>query len=64
VELRSVVYHPYGLDYFTQHIQNEYSGENIQFWKACIGFRKFCNGETEGIGLDDESMTREEKDAR
>lgn len=45
VELRSVLYHPVGLEYFTQHITSEYSQENIDFWKACIEYRKLAESD-------------------
>lgn len=40
VRLRSVLYHPIGLEYFQQHLANEYSSENIEFWKECRKFRQ------------------------
>jgi hypothetical protein len=39
VQLRSVIYHPLGLEYFTQHLRSEYSEENISFWKECRDYR-------------------------
>jgi CRP-like cAMP-binding protein/Ca2+-binding EF-hand superfamily protein len=38
-QLRSVLYHQIGLDYFVQHLKREFALENIEFWKACRDFR-------------------------
>lgn len=39
VSLRSVIYHPLGLDYFTRFLMREYSAENIRFWRAAREYR-------------------------
>ncbi len=39
VQLRSVLYHPVGMKYFTEHVKQEYSEENIDFWRECRDFR-------------------------
>lgn len=39
VQLRSVLYHQTGLEFFVQHLRSEYSEENIEFWKTCRDFR-------------------------
>eukprot|EP01006_Ploeotia_vitrea_P048887 TRINITY_DN67286_c7_g1_i1.p1 TRINITY_DN67286_c7_g1~~TRINITY_DN67286_c7_g1_i1.p1 ORF type:complete len:743 (+),score=360.85 TRINITY_DN67286_c7_g1_i1:38-2230(+) len=41
VAMRSVIYHPLGLHYFTQYLEREYSDENILFWMACRDYRHF-----------------------
>jgi hypothetical protein len=35
VQFRSVLYHQLGYEYFVQHCKNEYSTENIEFWRDC-----------------------------
>jgi CRP-like cAMP-binding protein len=39
VRLRSVLYHPIGLQFFQEHLQREYALENIEFWKELRDFR-------------------------
>lgn len=39
VRLRSVLYHPVGMQFFADHLKREYSEENLEFWKQCRDFR-------------------------
>eukprot|EP00808_Paulinella_micropora_P006444 g60359.t1 len=39
VQLRSVLYHPIGMKYFSEHVKAEFSEENIDFWRECRDFR-------------------------
>jgi len=41
VTMRSVLYHPVGVDFFRKHLEAEYSTENIDFWQACRDYRHF-----------------------
>jgi CRP-like cAMP-binding protein len=38
-QLKHFVYHPLGLEYFTKHLEDEYSTENINFWKECYRYK-------------------------
>ena len=41
VDLIHVLRHKAGLEYFTRHMENEYSKENIMFWRECALFSIF-----------------------
>lgn len=46
MRLRSLLYHPIGIKYFTKFLEQEYSDENIRFWKACREWRHMPEHET------------------
>jgi len=43
-QIRSIVYHPKGIQYFTEYLKSQYAEESIEFWKAVRDFRKWALG--------------------
>ena len=43
VELKHILRHERGLEYFTRQLEKEYSGENIRFWKETHRYRHNTN---------------------
>lgn len=39
VKLRSILYHPAGIHFFTKFLQDEFSVENVEFWKVARAYR-------------------------
>ena len=45
VAMRSVIYHPLGLNYFTKFLEREFSDENIKFWNEARDYRHITEDE-------------------
>jgi len=44
-ELKHFIHHPLGLEYFTRHLEQEFSTENINFWKDVQRYKTIPNQE-------------------
>ena len=61
VQLRSVLYHPLGLQWFRRHCEREYAGENVDFWLKC---REFRHRSMEAMGKEREEKRKARRDER
>ena len=61
VQLRSVLYHPLGLQWFRRHCEREYASENVEFWLRC---REYRHRSMEAMGKDREEKRKVRRDER
>jgi len=61
VQLRSVLYHPLGLQWFRRHCEREYAGENVDFWLRC---REYRHRSMEAMGKEREERRKVRRDER
>ena len=61
VQLRSVLYHPLGLQWFRRHCEREYAGENVEFWLKC---REYRHRSMEAMGKEREERRKLRRDER
>ena len=61
VQLRSVLYHPLGLQWFRRHCEREYAGENVDFWLRC---REYRHRSMEAMGKEREEKRKVRRDER
>ena len=61
VQLRSVLYHPLGLQWFRRHCEREYASENVEFWLKC---REYRHRSMEAMGKEREEKRKVRRDER
>jgi len=57
-QIRSIMYHPKGVEKFTKYLKARYAEESIEFWRDCRAYRKWAKGVLPSDGKGKEEMQK------